>query len=116
MYTSNDILFPRHVIPSLKNLRGEVWCALVERVSALPETHEETLAFMLLMIRLNGCLSCETDSYRAMRGCTACAQQTLRRFKGEDSELVEMFDKALKDVRAFALKHDRFDILMPSPQ
>jgi hypothetical protein len=37
-------------------------------------------------------------------------------FKGEDSELVEMFDKALKDVRAFALKHDRFDILMPSPQ
>ena len=116
MYTSNDILFPRHVIPSLKNMRGEVWCALVERVSTLPETHEETLAFMLMMVRLNGCLSCETDSYRAMRGCAACAHQTLRRFKGEDSELVEMFDKALKDSRAFALKHDRYDILMPSPQ
>ena len=116
MYTSNDILFPRHVIPSLKNLRGEVWATLVERVSNLPETHEETLAFMLLMIRLNGCLACETDSYRAMRGCTACAHQTLRRFKGDDSELLEMFDKALKDVRAFAIKHDRLDILMPSPQ
>jgi hypothetical protein len=116
MYTSNDILFPRHVIPTLKYLRGAVWSALVERVSALPETHEETLAFMLMMIRLNGCLSCETDSYRAMRGCAACAQQTLRRFKGEDSELVELFDKALKDVRAFALKHERFDILIPTPQ
>ena len=116
MYTSNDILFPRHVIPSLKNLRGEVWATLVERVSNLPETHEETLAFMLLMIRLNGCLACETDSYRAMRGCTACAHQTLRRFKGDDSELLEMFDKALKDVRAFAIKHDRLDILIPSPQ
>ncbi|MDQ7028205.1 MAG: hypothetical protein Q9P44_21890 [Anaerolineae bacterium] len=114
MYTSNDILFPRHVIPSLKNLRSNVWAALVERVSALPETHEETIAFMLLMIRLNGCLACETDSYRAMRGCTACAQQTLRRFKGEDSELVEMFEKALKDVRAFAMQHDHLDILMPS--
>lgn len=114
MYTSNDILFPRHAIPSLKHLRGPEWCALVERVSNLPETHEETLAFMLLMIRLDGCMSCETDSYRAMRGCAACAQQTLRRFKGEDSELTELFHKALKDVRAFAIKHERFDILMPT--
>lgn len=115
MYTSNDILFPRHVIPSLKNLRGAVWATLVERVSVLPETHEETIALMLLMVRLNGCLACETDSYRAMRGCTACAQQTLRRFKGDDSELVELFEKALKDVRAFAMQHDHFDIMMPSP-
>jgi hypothetical protein len=54
-----------------------------------------------MMIRLDGCLSCETDSYRAMRGCVACAQQTLRRFKASDEELVERFNKALKDVIGF---------------
>jgi hypothetical protein len=114
MYSSNDILFPRNAISSLKDMRGKVWADLVEHVSSLPENHEETLAFMLMMIRLNGCISCETDSYRAMRGCAACAQQTLRRFKGEDEELVEMFHKAIKDVREFAYKNDKYTILMPS--
>jgi hypothetical protein len=114
MYSSNDILFPRSAIPSLKDMRGKVWADLVDRISALAENHEETLAFMLMMIRLNGCLSCETDSYRAMRGCAACAQQTLRRFKGEDEELIEMFYKAVKDVREFSYKNDKYTILMPS--
>ncbi|MEL6524864.1 MAG: hypothetical protein AAFQ07_04050 [Chloroflexota bacterium] len=114
MYTSNDILFPHRVIPSLKNLRGEEWATLVERIMELPQNHEETLAFMLMMIRMNGCMGCETDSYRAMRGCQACAQQTLRRFKGEDSELLEMYQVALKDVRLFGYDSDIYTILMPS--
>lgn len=102
MYADNDLLFPRHVIPTLRRLRGPEWQTLVERVAGQSECHEETLAFMLMMIRLNGCMGCETDSFRAMRGCTACAHQTLRRFKGEDAELLAMFDKALVDVRDFA--------------
>lgn len=102
MYTDNALLFPHEVIPSLRNLRGQTWAKLVDRIIKLPETHEETLAFMLLMIRLNGCLACETDSYRAMRGCAACAHQTLRRYKGEDDELIDMFNHALEDIRTFA--------------
>jgi len=101
MYTNNELLFPHYVIPSLRDLRGPVWQDLVDRVSSYKECHEEKLAFMLMMIRLNGCLACETDSYRAMRGCDACAHQTLRRFKGEDSELLELFNEALADVRQF---------------
>lgn len=105
MYTNNDILFPHRSIQHLKQARGEAWQALVERVLTLPETHEETLAFMLLMIRLDGCLSCETDSYRAMRGCSACALQTLRRFAGSDADLLARYAQALADVRAFADEH-----------
>lgn len=101
MYTDNALMFPRQVIPSLRGLRGPEWDRLVERVVALPECHEESLAFMLMMINLNGCLSCETDSYRAMRGCCACAQQTLRRYKGSDAELLALYDSALDEVRAF---------------
>jgi hypothetical protein len=56
---------------------------------------------MLMMIRLNGCLECETDSYRAMRGCDACALQTLRRYKGSDSDLLNKFDEALQDIREY---------------
>lgn len=101
MYAENEILFPPYAVPQLKDTRGDVWRDLVERVTRLPEDHPESLAFSLLIIRLDGCLSCETDSYRAMRGCVACAQQTLRRFKGPDEDLVERFNKALKDVQVF---------------
>lgn len=111
MYTNNEILFPHHVIPSLRKLRGPKWRALVERIIKLPETHEETLAFMMMMIRVNGCMACETDSYRAMRGCMACAQQTLRRYKGDDEELLAEFEKALEDVRAYAEHHTSMGIV-----
>src|SRR4051812_31231358 len=111
MYTNNEILFPHHVIPTLKKLRGPKWQALVENISKLPETHEETLAFMIMMIRLDGCMACETDSYRAMRGCGACALQTLRRYKGADEELVGQFDAALEEVRKFAEHHAQLGIV-----
>lgn len=114
MYTENALLFPHHEIPSLRSLRGKKWAELVDRIVKLPETHEETLAFMLTMIRLNGCMACETDSYRAMRGCDACAQQTLRRFKGDDLELIELFEDALGDVRRFSNSHPNLNILYTS--
>ncbi len=102
MYTDNALLFPHHIISSLKNARGPEWETLVRRIENLPECHEESLAFMLLMVRLNGCLSCETDSYRAMRGCTACTLQTLRRYKGTDADLLDAFADALSTVRSYA--------------
>lgn len=115
MYTNNDLLFPHHAIPSLRRLRGSQWQTLVERILRLPECHEETLAFMLMMVRLNGCMACETDSYRAMRGCPACAQQTLRRYKGDDDELIGLFEQALADVREFARRNSRLPILADQP-
>lgn len=102
MYTENDILFPHKAIPHLRDLRGAEWAKLVDEILGLPETHEKTLALMLMMVRFNGCISCETDSYRAMKGCVTCSVQMLRRFKGEDQELLQKYEKALRDIRAFA--------------
>ncbi len=104
MYAQNDIIFPHRAIPVLRKMRGAEWHALVDRVLSLPESHEETLAFMLMMIRLNGCIECETDSYRAMRGCDMCAIQTLRRYKGSDKDLLEKFNEALASVRDYQQK------------
>lgn len=113
MYTANHIFFPSEAIITLKNLRGESWAKLIDDICALPETHESTLALMLLMIRLNGCMTCETDSFRAMKGCAACAGQTLRRFKGDDVELMTLYHQALRDVQKFAGEHPQLEILMP---
>lgn len=101
MYADNELLFPMHVISNLQHSRGDEWCALVERVSNLPEGDIELLAFSLMMIRLDGCLSCETDSYRAMRGCKACSKQSLRRYKGSDLELLSIYQQALEDVHQY---------------
>jgi len=100
MYTDNEILFPHYAIPVLRNQRGAPqWAQLIERLLDKEETSPEILAFMEVMITLNGCLKCETDSYRALRGCTSCAKQELRRFKGSDAELLARYERALDEFR-----------------
>ena len=99
LYTDNEILFPHYAIPALRNTRGPKWRQLIDRISQKDETSVEVIALMSVMIQLNGCLACETDSFRAMRGCTSCAQQTLRRFKGSDEELIGAYKAALDKFR-----------------
>ncbi len=110
MYTNNQLLFPYHVIPMLRDLRGPEWRELVDQVLSVPESDVQSLAFMLMMVRLNGCMACETDSYRAMRGCDACAIQTLRRYKGSDDELRCAYEQALEDVNRYLTKTDKVNV------
>lgn len=118
MYTPNEIMFPAYAIESVEHARGEAWRKLINHLVSLPETHHEVLAFMLTMIRINGCMECETDSYRAMRGCSACAVQTLRRSKITEDELLDIYDRALEDMHNYLKKSGRYpdlaDLLMDS--
>ena len=97
-----ELLFPPRLIRDLKDLRGEKWRELVERVAALPETHPDTVAFCLMMIRLNSCLGCVSGSYRFMRGCELCSQQTIARYQGTDEELIALFYQAKEDLEQYA--------------
>ncbi len=101
MYVNTEIMFPPSVIPTLRDASGPAWRGLVDTVAQLDETEPESLAFSLMMIRLNGCLDCETDSYRAMRGCSACALQTVRRYRANERELLRLYQAALTDVKAY---------------
>ena len=102
MYQSDtEMLFPTRVIPSLKQLRGPAWKSLVETAAVANDGDETTLAFGLMMIRLNGCMTCHSDSYRAMRGCTVCAQQSVTRYKDADDGLVKLFQKASREVHLY---------------
>jgi hypothetical protein len=103
--TDTEILFPLRVIPSLRNLRGEKWKDLIDRLS-LPDVDESELAaFSLMMVRLGGCTACNADSFRAMRGCTHCARLSVRRYKGSDDDLLELFNNAREDLADYIKKN-----------
>ncbi len=101
MYPKAELLFPPRLIASLRNLRGPVWAELVDRTSRLPETDPDSLAFTLLMVRLNSCVKCHEGSFKYMRGCQLCAAQSVMQFKGEDNDLVTLYQKCRADVDAF---------------
>jgi Tat protein secretion system quality control protein TatD with DNase activity len=93
-------LFPHSSVPYLHEMREEnQWAALVERVAALPEVEEESLAFQLMMIRICGCLRC--TSYKANLGCTTCSQRAVRNSKASTGTMIHWFTKAQEEVRAF---------------
>lgn len=101
MYPKAELLFPPRLIPSLRNLRGTEWADLVTRVAKLPETDPDSLAFSLLMIRLDGCVKCHEGSFKYMRGCQLCATQTVMQFKGTDADLIALYQKARRDIDAY---------------
>lgn len=96
--TDTELLFPSRIIKELRDHRGKVWQDLVDSVDGKEETELDRLAFVLMMARLDGCITCNADSFRAMRGCTQCALQNIRRFRGGDKELVKLFKQARKDL------------------
>ena len=101
MYPKAELLFPPRLMASLRNLRGPDWAALVDRVAKLPETEPDSLAFTLMMIRLDGCVKCHEGSFKYMRGCQLCASQTVTQFKGSDTDLANMYRKARRDIDAY---------------
>ena len=112
-----ELLFPPRLIKGLKDLRGGLWRELVEYVASLPETHPDTLAFCLMIIRLNSCLNCFSGSYRFMRGCELCAQQTISRFQGTDEDLVALYEQAKQDLARYRDTPDaEFELVPDTPE
>jgi hypothetical protein len=105
MFNSDtELFFPIRVIPTLNEIRGEEWIALVNRVSSEESSELEKIAFSDLIIKMAGCQACDADSFRAMRGCTQCAKMIVKRFKGSDAELVEQYEQCKRDVGEFLKK------------
>jgi len=94
MTSKAELLFPAHLIPSLQNLREQEWQELVKKVAELPETHPDSLAFVLMMIELDGCMRCNSNNYKFLRGCYLCATQTVQSYKGTDEDLLIHYESA----------------------
>lgn len=104
MYPRSEILFPHRCVASLKRMRGPEWQRLVERITELSDTDEDSLAFALMMIRLSGCLNCDLDSYKASLGCCTCAKRAINAFKGSDKVLVRKFEEAKAELKDYLAK------------
>lgn len=106
MYPRSEILFPHRCVVALKRMRGPEWQALVSRIADLPDTHEESLAFALMMIKLTGCLNCDLDSYKASLGCCTCAKRAINAFKGSDKVLLRKFEEAKSELAEYLAAHE----------
>ncbi|RME90981.1 MAG: hypothetical protein D6770_01345 [Anaerolineae bacterium] len=95
-----ELIFPPRLIPSLRDLRGEGWRHIVETALTEEASLEQT-AFVLMMARLANCAGCSPDTYRALLGCSHCATQTIRRYRGSDDDLTAMFQKARAEIEAY---------------
>lgn len=96
-----EILFPHWAVPNLVDLRREKWRDLAEHIANLPETHEDSLAFSLMMIRLCGCLNCNPGGYKASLGCAACSRRTVGMVKDPDSALVESWRRSREELKRY---------------
>jgi hypothetical protein len=102
MYNSDtELLFPLRVAASLSTMRDKEWQDLVERISSPQADLSDQMGFVLMMVRMDGCVGCNADSFRAMKGCTLCARQNIRRFRGSDESLVELFQQSKMEVDQF---------------
>ena len=99
-----DFIFPSRVIPALRNLLGPEWRKMCDEAQSAPQTDPAHLSFVLLMVGLNGCENCNADSYKAMRGCTACSVQTIERFPGMESDLEKKLEKASREIQEYRNK------------
>lgn len=105
--SDTEMLFPLRAIPALADLRGPSWQDLVDKLSAENCDVNQRIAFTALMVKLAGCTSCNADSFRAMRGCTQCARQIIKRYKGNDAELIKNYQDCLKEVASYLQKRDQ---------
>ena len=104
MYNSEtEVLFPERAIIGLRGLRGPEWDVLIEQVHS-SEIELDKTAFVLMMVRILGCIACNADSFRAMRGCIKCAQQSIRRYRGDDQDLLKLFEKSKLDIEEYKIE------------
>jgi hypothetical protein len=106
MTLHSEILFPCKAIPAVANLRGPEWQKLVAQVMALPDTHEDRLAFCLMMVRLSECMKCDLGSYKASLGCGSCARRAINSAKLTDAALLKRFEKARVEVLEYLRKRE----------
>jgi len=98
---TTELIFPPKLIPNLRDLRDAAWAQLVDKVSMASPYNIDRLAFELMVVRWSGCANCQADSYRAMQGCTQCASQAVRRYRGNSAELEHIFDEICREIDAY---------------
>ncbi len=99
-----DLIFPPRAIHALAEDRAQAWQELVRSIEASEPESLDMTAFILVMARMSSCATCNSDSFRALNGCAVCARQSLKRFRGSDEDLLELFQAARDEVERYMEK------------
>jgi hypothetical protein len=105
---SIDLLFPSKAIEFLSKIRDEPWEKLITQLVNKEPNDPARVAFVLMMVRVGGCASCQSDSFRAMRGCILCASTTVKRYKGSDQSLIDLYNDAKNDVLKYMKEEEEY--------
>ena len=101
-----EFLFAHWAVSSTKDARGTRWQELVTRITALPSTHPDALAFALMMVRINGCLTCDATRYRDRGGCATCSRFSLLTLNKEsEASLLTRYRAAQKEIAQMLKEH-----------
>ena len=98
---TTELIFPPRMISGLRDLRDSDWAQLIDQIAALAPNHFDRMAIELLVVRWSGCVNCQADSFRAMQGCSQCATQAVRRYRGSSADLQRLFHEAVHEIEAY---------------
>ncbi len=93
-----ELLYAHWATRLLQNARGPKWKKLVQEMQALPEDNPDALAFQLMMVRLNSCVTCDARKYVEKGGCARCSNTTLNFSKESEEALLARFRAARKEI------------------
>jgi hypothetical protein len=96
--SETEVVFPLRFAINLKDLKGKKWSELISRISMEDLEFDRRLAFSWMMVQLCNCASCNADSFRAMRGCIQCSSQAIRRFHGNEDDLIRLYEKYSQEI------------------
>lgn len=102
--SETELYFPLRYIPALRLSRGEEWQAFIDDLSSNGSSAIQRIGFVYLMVKLCGCSACNSDSFRAMKGCAQCAHQAVKRYRGSDAELIHQHSNLCNEIDEFLAK------------
>ena len=99
MYNEDtELIYPLRVNPAIRDLHGPAWRKAADKALKAGPDGPDAVIFVLAMARVNSCHTCNADSFRAMKGCTLCAQDNVRRYRGGEKALLRQVEKAEKEL------------------
>jgi hypothetical protein len=98
MALNQRAFFPASSVNLLRAQQGRRWAKLVDRVQSLPVSDPEVIAFSLTLRRLRRSHQL-SDKVCRETWCAHCASEVLAHFQGSESDLLQMYQQNLVEVK-----------------
>ena len=91
-------VFPRFGVDRLARRMDEPWGQLVSRMSELPLTHPERIAYSLTLRRICQAVGLGWRPDHILESCALCAHDLRTAYPGSDRDLIDLYYESLDEV------------------